>query len=96
MALAFVGEVQTVARALRMVVATVTFDASYPTGGETFTPADLGLQRIDWLSATTDGSFAVVWDKAAGKLKAYTNAGVEVTNATSLATLNVRLLAVGI
>lgn len=95
MALTYVEEVRTVAKAERMVVTTVTFDASYATGGESLTPADLGLNRIDWLSATTDGSFAVVWDKANNKLKAYTNAGAEVTNATSLATLAVRILAVG-
>ncbi len=95
MALTFAEEVRTVAKAERIVVTTVTFDSSYATGGESLTPADLGLNRIDFLSATTDGSNAVIWDKANNKLKVYTAAGTEVTNATSLASVAVRILAVG-
>lgn len=30
-----------------MVVGTIAFDSSYPTGGESFTPADLGLRTVD-------------------------------------------------
>lgn len=96
MALTFTEEVRTVAKAERIVVTTVTFDSSYVTGGEPFTAADLGMGRIDFLSATTDGNFAVVWDKANSKLKAFTNAGVEVANATNLSAIAVRIMAIGI
>jgi len=95
MALTFAEEVRTVAKAERIVVTTVTFDSAYATGGESLTPADLGLNRIDFLSATTDGSNAVVWDKTNNKLKVYVAAGTEVANAANISTVAVRILAVG-
>jgi len=95
MALTFVDDARSVIRNKRMVVASVTFDSSYPTGGEPLVAADLGLGSIDYLSATTDGSNAIVWDKANNKLKAYTAAGAEVANATNLSTVVVRILAIG-
>lgn len=95
MALAFVDEARSVIRNKRFVTATCTFDSSYPTGGEPLTPADLGLNTIDYLAANTDGSNAFVWDKANNKLKAYTAAGAEVANATNLSAVVIRLFAVG-
>ncbi len=96
MALTYVEEVRTVTRAERMVVTTVTFDSSYATGGESLTPADLGFGRIDFLSTATDGNYLIVWDKANNKLKAYTAAGAEVTAATNLSAIAIRILAIGV
>ena len=95
MALTFVDDARSVIRNKRMVVASVTFDSSYPTGGEPLTASDLGLNTIDYLSATTDGSNAVTWDKANNKLKVFTAAGAEVANAVNLSAVVVRILAIG-
>lgn len=95
MALTFVDDARSVIRNKRMVIATVTFDSSYPTGGEALSANDLGLASLDFVSATTDGNYAVTWDKAAGKLKAYVAAGTQVPNATDLSAIAVRILAIG-
>jgi hypothetical protein len=95
MALTFVDDARSVIRNKRMVIATVTFDNSYPTGGESFTANDLGLASLDFVSATTDGSYAVTWDKTNSKLKAFVAAGTEVPNATNISTVAVRILAIG-
>lgn len=58
----------------RGAVATLAFDSSYPTGGESLTPADLGLTtKIDYLSAEPIAGFKFQYDRANSKLKAFTN-----------------------
>lgn len=39
---------------LRVAVRTVTFDDSYPTGGESFTPADVGLSEFLFVDIQND------------------------------------------
>lgn len=39
---------------------TVTFDSSYPTGGESFVPADVGLAEFTFVSASVDADGYVV------------------------------------
>ena len=95
MALTYVDEARSVIRNKRMVVAAVTFDNSYPTGGEPLVPSDLGLSSIDYLNANSDGSNAFVYDKTNNKLKAYTAAGAEVANATNLSAVVIRIFAIG-
>jgi hypothetical protein len=55
-------------------VANVTFDNSYPTGGESITAAQLGLTAIDFVQASPAGGFDFEWDYAASKLKAFKKA----------------------
>lgn len=76
---------------------TITFDDSYPTGGEAFTAADLGLTFLDHLVITDKGGAAVVaWISSTGKLKAYVRTtGVEVANAVDLSALVISVLAIG-
>jgi hypothetical protein len=38
----------------RLVFGTIAFDASYPTGGEALTAGDLGLDKIDHITFTSD------------------------------------------
>lgn len=57
----------------RAVIANIDFDASYPTGGESVTPAQFGfVTRIDFLIAEPKGGYTFVYDRANSKLLAYT------------------------
>jgi hypothetical protein len=38
----------------RLVIGTIAFDSSYPTGGEALTAANLGLDKIDHITFTSD------------------------------------------
>src|SRR5882757_2985576 len=78
----------------KVVVANVTLDASYTTGGYAVVPSDLGLQGIDHLIVGNPplGGVVATWDAVAGKIKMFWSttgapiALVEVTAAQSLAT----------
>lgn len=59
----------------RMNVVNITFDSSYPTGGEAVTPNQLGLQAIDtvlcfpsYASSNPTGCVIPVWDQANKKI----------------------------
>lgn len=84
------------------VYGTVTFDSSYPTGGEAFVPAEFGLDRLDWLQVAGATGYLAVWDGSvtAPKILLYrqtaaTGALVEVPNTTNVSTVTVRIRAVG-
>lgn len=92
----------------RRVVRIITFDSSYPTGGEPLTPADVGLRVID--TAAPDGAFQstdgttgiyVHYNRTNQKLIAYWgNAGTasadpEVTSTTDLSTYAGRMTFTG-
>jgi len=91
----------------RVVTGQVTFDSSYPTGGESLPLTALGLttvQNIDITNsaASTTTSYQVAWDKSATAplLKVFGGAAsgvalAEVTNATNLSALVVRFEATG-
>jgi len=49
---------------------TIAFDASYPTGGESLTPADLGMRTIDILLSAPAGGLMFEYDHTNQKLKA--------------------------
>lgn len=89
---------------------TVTFDNSYADNGETITPANVGLRRIESVHAhgpfrKSDGSDAIVvsYDAAAGKLLAFQANGAavglaalpEAANATDLSAYSGRITATG-
>lgn len=74
----------------RVQVADVTFDSSYPTGGETLTPGLLGLTTIYWVSTGVDTArtrlWNVTWDSTNATLQAwYTAAYDSVYAATTRA-----------
>jgi len=66
------------------------FDSSYPTGGELYDLADIDSE-VDTLSGvfehldgSSNGTYLLVLDTANTKILVYTEAGVEVANATDL------------
>lgn len=86
----------------RKVYADVTFDSSYPTGGEPVTAGDFGLQEIEELSpmGTTTNGYLVAYDRVNKKLKARRTDQVddpaeEVPDTTALNAESVRVLAIG-
>lgn len=59
----------------RMNVVDITFDSSYPTGGEAVTPNQLGLNTIDrvlpfpgYAASNPAGAVVPVWDQANKKI----------------------------
>lgn len=93
---------------LRVRIGAVTFDASYPTGGEALAAGDFGLAEfvsvVPLPRPTGAASKRVVqWDPAAEKLVALQGdndgvadgALVEVPNATDLSTLVVDVIVLG-
>lgn len=88
----------------RLVTGTVTFDSSYPTGGEAISLGALGFTRLDFLATSTTDGYVPAWDGSttAPKIKMFwvdtTTDGapmVEVTATTNLSTAVVRFLAFG-
>lgn len=95
MALTITEVVRSATRNRRMVIADVTFDSSYPTGGESLTPADLGLPAIEFIAIEHSGTETVTFNRSANKLLIYTADGTEATNASNQSTIVARVLAVG-
>lgn len=73
---------------MKVVLAQVTFDNSYPTGGEAITLSDLGLVGVDLIicGLPVAGGFVPTYDNANQKIKLYASttgtpsALVEFTN----------------
>lgn len=80
----------------RAVIADVTFDSSYVTGGESLTQTDLGLTRtLSFVSATvaTTGH-TCPYDYTNSKLLAF-NGTTQIANTTDLSAVTTRVFAVG-
>ncbi len=85
------------------IIASFTFSASYPTGGEAITASDLGAitGSIKHLSANSAGGYVFEWDQANGKLKAHqaphghgeATPLPQVPNATDLSAVTTRIIA---
>lgn len=85
-----------------------TFDSSYPTGGESLTPAMLGLSEIFLVLVSNDAAdgsagFVFQYDYTAQKIKAFDEGGVADAPLTELADTSsdldgdvVRLLVYGV
>lgn len=91
--------VATVPGAQRFTVTEVTFDSSYPTGGEPLTATDLGLTTVDFAIATlkvagTGSVTAVFYDVANAKLLAYA-AAAQIANTTDISAVSAQVYAVG-
>lgn len=87
-------------RRLGDVIKDVTFDSSYPTGGEPLVAADLGLTSILRLIASPAAGYVFSYDHTNGKLIAYRGGATgavlaEESNATNMATIKTRVLARG-
>lgn len=96
MAVATADVSRSIIRNKRFVVATVTFDNSYPTGGEPLAASALGLASIDFLSLSGTNANTFVWDRANNKIKAFVRTtGAEVANATDLSAVVLDVFAVG-
>ena len=77
----------------------ITFDSSYPTGGEEVVSGDLfsGEYTTSFFimpGVATNGTVCVPveWNVATGKLKVYDMTGAEQTNATDLSTYYVEAI----
>jgi len=85
----------------RVKVRDITFDSSYPTGGEPLTAADVDLKKIDFGICTiqavggTVNVTSVYYDTTNNKLIAYDETPAEVTDTATLATLVVRCVFFG-
>lgn len=86
----------------RSVFGTITFDSSYPTGGEAFDKASIGLVRLDWLSFNQgEDGFVFHWDATNAKIIVYESGTAsaaldEQDNATDLSAVVVEFLAIGV
>jgi hypothetical protein len=85
----------------RVRVYDVTFDSSYPTGGEPLAASDVGLRKIDWAFCNvkavggTVNVANVYFDRANNKLKVYDETPAEAANTSDLSTLVVQVAAFG-
>ncbi len=76
MGLTHVDRLRTVIGNKRLVISEATFDSSYPTGGESCTPADLGLNTIESLVVLGASGVAAAgrffqWDATNKKILAF-------------------------
>lgn len=66
-----VGDWQKVAGGLRKSSVHVAFDSSYPTAGESFTPADVGLRVIDMILIEPTNGFYFEYDYGRQTIRVY-------------------------
>lgn len=81
----------------KAVVVDITFDNSYPTGGEAFAAADVQLSSIDYVNVDQKGAASriVNYDYTNSKLMLFTALSTEAANASDQSTIVVRALVVG-
>ena len=85
---------------LTMRVMEVTGDSSYPTGGYSMTPANVGLSRILYVDLASAGGYLLEYDYTNQKVKFYRETGAagtmsEVPNTTNVSAAVGRLLVIG-
>jgi hypothetical protein len=66
----------------RVVFCDIAFDASYPTGGESLTPSDLGLSEAKFVSIAGNSGYIFEYDYTNKKLKAMTPTAKQAVAAT--------------
>lgn len=88
--------------AIRFIPLQITFDSSYPTGGEAVTAAQLGLRGIYYVvpSVDTTGTYILTYNHTAGttggKFFVIVSAtGAEVANEVDLAAIIFNVLVLG-
>ena len=89
---------QTVVGNLKMKIYDITFDSSYPTNGEGFTPSDVGMRDFESVCFSGDSSgYVPQFDYTNEKIKMY-EAGAdgaaldEVANGTDLSSVSCRVI----
>lgn len=89
---------------LNAVFRTVTFDNSYPTGGEAINPADFGLQTIVWINVNAQSDVLtkhVRWVQAAQNLlfiaieDAISGIEAQAGNGTDQSAVSVQVMVLG-
>lgn len=73
----------------RLHVGTIAFDDSYPTGGESLTAANVGLQKIDSIDFDATAGFVFQYDFTNSKVLVYQSATVTPTGTLSKPTFTV-------
>lgn len=87
--------------ALKFRTVTITMDSSYPTGGESFTPAQVGLVAITQVLISQPPAYVVDYDYTNQKFLFYwTGAGTsavlaQVTNTLDLSAVSFRVTFIG-
>jgi hypothetical protein len=81
----------------------ITFDSSYPTGGEALVPSDIGFDIIDYFTATSDTGYHFMYNYSttleawwADNNASSDTALVEVANTTNLSAVVVRTMFIGV
>lgn len=78
---------------LRRWLGTITFDSSYPTGGEAIAASDFGLAQIEHVQlATGVGALDITphWDQTNSKIiLAVSSTGLQVANTTDMSATTV-------
>jgi len=101
MALSVTETTKTVFGDKRVVFAQVTFDSSYPTGGEAVSASDFpsistAIEEVAVLSSSPAGTEVVVYDRANTKLLVFTADGTQASNASDQSGVdNVTLMVIG-
>lgn len=97
MALTATKRVETVIGNLRFHVYRVTFDNSYPTGGETYTPGLFGLNSIEAiLMPGPNGTEYATWDRANKKFLVFTADGTQAGNASDQSAVGFEVAVIGV
>lgn len=85
----------------RRTIGQITFDSSYPTGGEALTPQQIGLGTILWMDvenpvSATPTTRMSTFDHTNGRFLVFTSSdGNEVANGTNLSAFSAKFEAVG-
>ena len=99
MALTFSFNHRSQPRGARLNSVLVTLDNSYPTGGESVTANDLGLNTISGIVVSGGGQGYICQYKptnaTSGKFIVFSSGTTEVSNATDLSTITLSVLAIG-
>lgn len=97
MALTATKRLETVIGDKRLHIYRIAFDASYPTGGETYTPGLFGLNSIDAvLVPGPNAAEYVVWDRTNKTFLVYTADGTEAVNASDQSAVGAEVAVIGI
>lgn len=96
MALSFTEHAQWIAGDKQFVAGEITFDSSYPTGGEAVASSiSPHLEQVTSVLAFPSGAEVPVWDNANDKLLLYTADGTEATNTSDQSGVSVFALLIG-
>ena len=82
----------------RVWVGTITFDSSYPTGGEAIVPGDFGFSEINHVIVGPNDAAAsriAAWDRTNSKIKLFTALSTEAANASNQSTISMPLVVIG-